>query len=478
MPKKPCVDPNRRKAALTLAALAGAALPWPRAGAAAPVTGAAQPRTDRRMAQLIGSNGWPFEESDIGIWRSMGLTWGRDSVGPGLSGPNHTVMEIDRTGPGFNADLPPILLRNNRNGIKSLLLLGYTPEFNALLPGDYMSAPKDVRYWERYVEAVVKRYSTPPFNLKYFQIWNEAAGPLSGGDPQATFWHGPNFHRDPRRAAPYQQAMQDYVERIHLPAARIIRKYGAYIVYGGWPDQGGLDNYCTWLEYTSPVQRTRMIDWVDYLDIHYLGTGDMETLYQRYVAKGKARGIWQTEIGDRYMADPHYLPTFYFDLAVWALGRAWDDPDKYVAMIYHWDGTEPFRLTVRGQPRRLTVSGNSLTVLCRTAPGRLAPFPHKVDPDRATSVQALFSDSSIVLQVLSEPGSRSVDVTGLPAPASGRFRIEYVDAVRGDKRPKASVTSDWQGSKLSIRFESPRATNGLKDETPRDLGYLVVTPLA
>jgi len=50
--------------------------------------------------------------------------------------------------------------------------------------------------------------------------------------------------------------------------------------------------------------------------------------------------------------------------------------------------------------------------------------------------------------------------------------------VRGDKRPKASVTSDWQGSKLSIRFESPRATNGLKDETPRDLGYLVVTPLA
>jgi hypothetical protein len=332
MPKKPCVDPNRRKAALTLAALAGAALPWPRAGAAAPVTGAAQPRTDRRMAQLIGSNGWPFEESDIGIWRSMGLTWGRDSVGPGISGPNHTVMEIDRTGPGFNADLPPILLRNNRNGIKSLLLLGY------------------------------KRYSTPPFNLKYFQIWNEAAGPLSGGDPQATFWHGPNFHRDPRRAAPYQQAMQDYVERIHLPAARIIRKYGAYIVYGGWPDQGGLDNYCTWLEYTSPVQRTRMIDWVDYLDIHYLGTGDMETLYQRYVAKGKARGIWQTEIGDRYMADPHYLPTFYFDLAVWALGRAWDDPDKYVAMIYHWDGTEPFRLTVRGQPRRLTVSGNSLTV--------------------------------------------------------------------------------------------------------------------
>ena len=47
----------------------------------------------------------------------------------------------------------------------------------------------------------------------------------------------------------------------------------------------------------------------------------MELLYQRYVAKGQVRGIWQTEIGDRYMADPHFLPGYLFDLAVWALGR-------------------------------------------------------------------------------------------------------------------------------------------------------------
>lgn len=55
-----------------------------------------------------------------------------------------------------------------------------------------------------------------------------------------------------------------------------------------------------------------MIDHVDYLDTHYLGIDDLSALYERYVSVGKVKGLWQTEIGDRYMEDPRYLPNYFF----------------------------------------------------------------------------------------------------------------------------------------------------------------------
>ncbi|MGF6855310.1 hypothetical protein OKW29_004197 [Paraburkholderia sp. CI3] len=358
---------GRRCALRTLAALAaGAAAPLSTlrpALALVPDPAPANARA-RMMTDLIGTNGWAGSAADIEMWRAMGISWGRDTVGPGQPDRPGEAMRIDKTSSAFDIDLPPALLRNERNGIGSLLMLGYTPRWNATVPGDSNSAPVDVDAWKQYVDAVVRKYSAPPYNLRYFQVWNEAAGKLSGGLPKSVFWHGPEFSKDEKRSKPYERAMQDYVERIHIPAARIIRSYRAYVVYGGWPDQGGLDNFHRWLEYRSPVLKERMLDWVDYIDTHYLPVADMESLYQRYVQNGPARGIWQTEIGNEYMKDPHYLPRYFFDFAVWALGRNWDDPNKYLSMIYHWDGYEPFRLTHPGPPERTyNVSGRSLVVL-------------------------------------------------------------------------------------------------------------------
>ncbi|MFL6669168.1 hypothetical protein [Burkholderia ambifaria] len=438
------------------------------------------PRTSparHRITELIGANGWPGSDEDIPYWQRMGLRWGRDSVGPGQPGPHDGRIDIDRTGPSYGAELPPILLRNNRNGIKSLLFVGYTPAWNASVPGDGFSAPKDVAVWERYVEAVVKKYSAPPYNVKYFQIWNEAAGPLSGGSPQASFWHGPGNNRNAALARPYADAMRDYVERIHIPAARIIRKYHAYVVYGGWPDQGGLDNYMRWLEYTSPTAHARMLDWVDYLDVHYLGLDSLDRLYQRYVATGKVRGLWQTEMGDTYIDNPNYLPTYFFDLAAWALDRNWDDPDKYVSMIYHWDGSEPYRLTHRGSTRVYNASGRSLITLRSVLSGPLAAFHHRIEFSPELSGNALISGESIVFQVGGTPGRRWLSVDGLPAPASGRFRIDYVDAILGTPIPEPRLVSSWAGGHLSISFYVPEPRPGADDKPCPCLGYLVVTPL-
>jgi hypothetical protein len=469
---------HRRRALLVAMAAAGAASSVGASPASMRRVASAPGGGTRRISQLIGANGWPVTPADIDMWKAMGITWGRDSVGPGQRHSPEDPVEVDKTGAAFDHDLPPAILQNNRNGIHSLLLLGYTPKWNASVPGDSRSAPKDDSVWTRYVETVVRTYVAPPYNVRHFQIWNEAAGPLSGGAAQATFWHG-GKHLAVQRAqhaqvTPYDRAMQDYVELVHVPAARIVRKYGGYVVYGGWPDQGGLETYMKWLEYRSPVAKARMIDWVDYLDTHYLGVDALTPLYERYVANGPARGVWQTEIGDRYMMDPHYLPMYFFKFAVWALDHNWDDPDKYVSMIYHWDGFEPYRLTHRGNPRTYNVSGRSLIVLNQTVGGALAPFEGHVAFDRNASGLALRSGSDVVIQVRASPGRKTVRVDGWQGSHSG---VRMIDALTGEAADAAALSARVDGSSVSIDLDVPEDVNG-GGAAPVHLAYLVVSSRA
>lgn len=480
MSKQSGISRERRNVLLALAAAAGTTIDIGLADAQSARNGrvAAAGSGERRITQMIGANGWPVTDADVAMWRNMGITWGRDSVGPGQRNSPDDPIEVDKTGPRFDSDLTSALLRNNRNGIKSLLLLGYTPKWNAMVAGDGRSAPKDVGAWERYVDAAVRMYSAAPYNVAHFQVWNEAAGRLTGGSPQATFWHGQSYRADRMLAAPYDQAMQDYVERIHIPAARIVRKHGAYVVYGGWPDQGGLSTFMQWLEYRSPRLNARMLDWIDYLDTHYLGVDGLTPLYERYVANGPVRGIWQTEIGDRYMSDPHYLAMYYFKFATWALERQWNDPDKYVSMVYHWDGLEPFRLTHRGNPRTYNVSGTSLAVLRQTVSGSLHRFPGTLAFGPGASGLALYSGSDAVFQVRAEPGLRTVDVSGLRGASGGRFTVAMIDALTGNAASADAASATWRDGRLSMSFRVPDAVNGAGHTPPVHLAYLVVTPQA
>ncbi|RDU97321.1 hypothetical protein [Trinickia dinghuensis] len=477
---------QRRRALLAAMAAAGAAssVSASAASAANALRKASAPGGgERRINQLIGANGWPMTPENVAMWKAMGLTWGRDSVGPGQRHSPDDPVEVDKTGAAFDHDLPPAILLNNRNGIHSLLLLGYTPRWNATVDGDSRSAPKDDSVWTRYVETVVRTYVAPPYNVRYFQIWNEAAGRLSGGATQATFWHGgKNFAAQRAQHAPispYDRAMQDYVELVHVPAARIVRKYGGYVVYGGWPDQGGLETYMKWLEYRSPAVNARMIDWVDYLDTHYLGVDALTPLYERYVANGPARGVWQTEIGDRYMMDPHYLPMYFFKFADWALDHNWDDPNKYVSMVYHWDGFESYRLTHRGNPRTYNVSGKSLVVLNKTVGGALARFDGRLAFGQHANASglALRSGPDLVVQVRASPGPKTLTLSGWSG-APSNLGVVMVDALSGEAADASAVSARASGGGLSIDFRVPDAVNGGGGAAPMHLAYLVVSPRA
>jgi hypothetical protein len=471
---------SRRRVLCTFAAFAGSAL-----NVASATTGPQRTRVantvlgGRRITQLVGANGGPGTDDDVLMWQNMGISWARDSIGPGQRYSVHSPMDVDKTGSAYDANLPASLMIKKRGGIKTLLMLGYTAIWNASLPNDSKSAPKDISAWESYVDAAVKKYSAPPYNVTHFQIWNEAGGRMSGGQLQSSFWHGPGYNGSRALDRPYEHAMQDYVERIHIPAARIIKRYGAFVVYGGWPDQGGIDSFVEWLEYRSPSQNARMIDWVDYLDTHYLGVDALTPLYNRYVAKDKVMGLWQTEIGDRYMIDPHYLPSYFFRFAVWALERNWSNPDKYVSMVYHWEGEESFHLTHRGHPRSYNVSGMSLVILHKIVSGPLRPFGGSVEFGPKVTGFLLCSGNDIVLQIKAEPGWRTLHLRGLVEPLPDRFVVLFVDALTGHAENIDNVKAGLSANRLSISFEVPDPPNGnaTGDTTPVHLAYLVVTTL-
>jgi len=159
--------------------------------------------------------------------------------------------------------------------------------------------PEDVADWENFVERVVAFLSKPPYNVEYFQPWNEAH------DEHTGFWYG---------------GLDEYMRTIHLPAARIIRKYGCKVVYGGYPCCGSMkrlveicDKYHAW-------------DTLDVLAIHYFPLSAWEYLYRRVLAPKKVWGLWQTEMG--FTTSTGWVPNNYPRFFYWALQHGWE-PDRY-----------------------------------------------------------------------------------------------------------------------------------------------------
>jgi hypothetical protein len=190
-------------------------------------------------------------------------------------------------------------------GLQVLALLGYTPPWAAAVPSaKAVSPPKNVSDWQSYVEQTVARYTSPPFNIRYFQVWNEPT-------QQAGFWAGTD---------------QQYVDTVFLPAAKIIRQHGGYAVFGGWPLSNSLQELDSVLNYHNAWQST------DIIAVHYRPLSDMQTLYSHWVASGKCRGVWGTEMG--YTAEPGAASSIYSRALYWALETGWNDPSEFKFFWY------------------------------------------------------------------------------------------------------------------------------------------------
>jgi len=172
--------------------------------------------------------------------------------------------------------------------------------------------PANVANWTAYVQKVVSTLHAAPYNQQYFQIWNEA-------QEKSGFWIG---------------SMDDYIQKIHLPAAQVIHNAGGKVVYGGWPVSGGVD------ELIAILDRNNAWGSLDVIDTHYFGSDVFPTLRAAADSRGyPGLAIWQTEIG--FTTDFAYVPAAYTKRLNWALKNNWTQ-DKYKALYFaDWAPNDP-----------------------------------------------------------------------------------------------------------------------------------------
>ncbi|WP_407289920.1 beta-galactosidase [Raoultella planticola] len=215
-------------------------------------------------------------------------------------------------------------IKNIKNkGLQVLPVLAYTPEWNRVYPGKTGSPPRDYLLWDNFVNAAVARYSSAPYNIKYFQIWNEPT-------KKAKYWLAPT---------------KEFIEKIYIPAAKIVRLNKGLVVFGGWPASNSL----TELDYA--MFGLGAIQYTDIIDFHYGNEGPYEHLYSKYLKPGLVKGIWQTELG--YRTGTNELLRIYLTIFHWMLIHNWIANDQYKLFWY------PGWASTGKEPRGLTISLNS-----------------------------------------------------------------------------------------------------------------------
>jgi hypothetical protein len=347
----------------------------------------------------------------------LGLGWTRRDFSWG---------EIEKSNDQWDWSTPDrLVLEAHAQGVGFLPILDYTANWAASKEGDGFSPPRNVADWEDFVEHVVARYSRPPFNLRYFQVWNEPT-------VKTGFWHA--------------ESDEEFFEKIHLPAAKIIKRYGCDVVFGGWPCSDSVDHFSELLD------RYEAWRWTDVLDLHYFENTAWQTLYDRYVQTGKCRGLWQTEIG--YHTFPQYLPNCYLRAAHWALRHGWTEPNQYKLFWFASWGAGPDAekcLTGPGADGNNTLSahGQRLEVLQRVFGGgslqvwegfRTEPsIPPQLEEETSTALGFLVGGRPVLALLLED--------TLLQAHATVRVKVNLA------ARPRAIRAVDALGQTRDVPFE-------------------------
>ncbi|MCX7598371.1 MAG: hypothetical protein N2512_05830 [Armatimonadetes bacterium] len=326
------------------------------------------------FSDFSGANLSPARLSRPDLWRQLGLGMARiDASWPAVQpGPGEWKWD----------DLDARVLECANAGVPVVLMVGYTPAWTAV-DGDYafeeaghrwqvsvgpfdaVGNSRSVRFrglplaggealegseanlrfrkvsdWTRFVDLTVRRYSAPPFNVRYYQIWNEFNWPPP--------W--------------YMGTWRDFIDRVHLPAARVIRSHGGKVVFGGWACTAGPQELCDLLEYNDAWRMT------DIIDFHYQTNAAFEVCYERFVKSGKCHGVWQTEVG--WTNWKEYLINTYCRVFYWALKHGYDTEDRFRMFWFHFVGPPDLALTdqfTSGQP--LTDHGRCLRTLANILTG-------------------------------------------------------------------------------------------------------------
>ncbi len=318
------------------------------------------------------------------------------------------------TAPGANGSM----VYNHYNNTTGQLISSTTYTLNTDDDKGHLTKfpPASTANWTAYVQKVVDYLHPAPYNVQYFQVWNEAL------DSSSSFYFG---------------SLDDYIQRVLIPAATVIRNAGGKVVYGGFPVTG------TMQQLIDALDRNSAWDNIDVIDTHYFGTEAYDTLRTAADSRGHTgMPIWQTENG--FTPDCAYVPTSYTKRIYWALQHNWTQdrykafyfansaPDDTTAYGYHCCLYSGSTLYAHGQC--LQALGNLMgnTAVLNVYPG-VTSTPAFSDVFSASSTMESFATGNTVLVAVnlgsSDYNSLSTVSFNLPINRTTITKAERVDII-------------------------------------------------
>ncbi len=385
------------------------------------VTYSGSPPPPVRVSDLVGSNGFPgkvgfFQHDTTALWQEMGLPFYRHDVLWGEVEMTQDVFDFSPSHPdALDHDL--IISTAAANGFEPLVILAYTAPWAASIPDPVprffrrqfqnYSPPTDPADWVDYVTETVSRYTSPPFNVKYFEVWNE---------PFAEFWLG---------------TKEEYVDQILIPAAQVIRDHGAKVVAPAWAGAGPavLND---WLNYNNAWTH------IDILSVHF-NWADRNRFYNDWIANGKLEGLWYTEVsGLLERNNPFFIADSYPEALDWFIRRNWDQPDKY-KIIYWTDGVTSdagdFLINQDSAGVFLTRQGTAMRTFTEVFSEPLQLYPGGVDAPGVTALYAFKTPTKIVVALEGAASGTTLTLGDLPESEFLVGETLAVDVVDGTTIP-------------------------------------------
>ncbi|WP_413732409.1 GH39 family glycosyl hydrolase [Sodalis sp. RH20] len=261
--------------------------------------------------------------------KKMGIGWVRMDL---------SWSNIEKEKGTYNwAKFDTFVTQANKQGLQVLPVLAYTPAWTQSISRKISSPPNDYDAWLKFVDAAVTRYSNPSYGIKFFQIWNEPT-------IKASYWLG---------------STNDFIDKIYIPAAKIIRGKNAKVVFGGWPLSNPIHEFKNALNHNDAWKYT------DIIDFHYGTDKEFQYLYDNFIQNKKVYGIWQTEFGFR--TTPLFLSKNYIRMLDWALKHDMSDNRYKVFWYPAWatgkDGGKALFTVNSNKQNVLTSHGQELTAL-------------------------------------------------------------------------------------------------------------------
>jgi len=322
--------------------------------------------------------------------------------------------------------------------------------------------PRKSSYWKNYVEMIVSKYSSSPYNLKYYEIWNE---------PNIEVFWGLDWEK--------------YVDEIMIPAAKIIHKYNCFVVAPSvtlehfgyspfvfeflqrWNLKNCIERMDEWLSYHNAYEH------IDIVSFHY-SKGDTgrekgentsnlmpfyDHLYKKWIKPGKIKGIWNTEEGltarypqgkketlEIWERPPYgqWVPRYIIPVLSWAIEHNWDFKDKYKLCWYALVGkpTDTLMPTkiIDSEKMRITEVGMALKTLTKKIfTGKTSIYQkHKVFDEKGKKLisYGFKIDNKLVIIAWINTDIKNVEfhIGGLSKERASKFKLFKTDFLSGKER--------------------------------------------